>query len=155
MATITQIQLDGTNYQIVPANISDSFDSTKNSSGGWCLSPASLSNSGIGTFIEGHSLTAGSLGNGKEGNIGYIDIPSSGVWFINASGWWPEGMSAGYLYVTNIGGTGTVQFQYNIAGIAYLNAGRVYLKAVNWSGGTLSSVTSAGLLFRATKIGLG
>ena len=169
MPELNQIELDGVTYQLsqykeIPqgdsdtygiVKISDSIDSSKTADGGWALSPAVYSQAQIGTFIQGHSLTTGALGNGKEGDIGYIDIPSSGVWFINASGWWPDGMSTGYLYINNVGATGTVQYQYNIAGIAYLNAGRVYLKAVNWSGGTLPSVTSAGLMFRATKIGLG
>lgn len=112
----------------------------------------------LGTFVIGSSMTAGSIGNGQEGVIGSLELPTGGIWVITATGWWPGSVTAGYVYLEDRGSTqsglGTQKYEFSLSSITKVDEKTtIQLKVVNWSGGTVSNVKSSGLLLRAVKVG--
>lgn len=107
----------------------------------------------IGTLVYGQNATASSITNGGTGVIGNLNIPAAGVWVVSASGWLPDSIKQGIVNIDNIGGCSASDFQFNIFGIVQYNSQTtVKLNITNWSGSTVSNVTSNGLIFRACRI---
>lgn len=113
----------------------------------------------IGTVVYGTSTPANVAGNGGNANIASINIPSSGVWIVMASGWLPGNIQKGYANLIadsggTLCGTDTGQYQYSMSGILYTTqATQVKMNFVNWDSTSHNSVQSAGLRFKAVKVG--
>lgn len=112
----------------------------------------------IGTVVTGKSTPSRVEGNGGNAVLATIDIPSTGVWIVCASGWLPISGKQGYAALLNgvysLCATDTGTYQFSMSGIlSASSATQVKLQYTSWDTVAHDNTQIPGLIFKAVKVG--